>query len=270
MMRYIHKIAILIVFLCYTVETYSQTTENAFSSGEKLIYVVSYSIGVKADLAEVVFEVKEVKMKGSDTYHINAVAQTYTSFNWFFILRNEYSSWLRKEDLKPVYAESNIREGSYRKSANMTYDWDKKIVNTWWKNLKIGTDNYRTLNLTDDSFDGLALFFNLRNTPLEEVKDGFSGYIELVLDDKVKRLEYKFLGREEKTISKVGKFNTLKFSCQLTTSVDESFEDGSEFYLWLSDDENKIPIYLESPIRIGSVKARIKKYSNLKHPINKK
>lgn len=268
-MRFLYKITMILALSFFCVSGFSQTN-NAFKAGEKLTYVVSYSIGVKADLAEFVFHVKDTKMKGHDTYHINAVAQTYASFNWFFILRDEYSTWLRKDNLKPVYAESNIREGSYRRSGNMTYDWDKKVVNTWWKNPKIGTDNYRTLNLTEDSLDGLALFFNLRNTPLEEVKDGYSGYIELVLDEKIKRLEYKFLGREEKRIAKIGTVKTIKFSCQLTTSVDESFEDGSEFFLWLSDDENKIPVYLESPIRVGSVKARLKSYSNLNHTLNKK
>ncbi|MFQ9504899.1 MAG: DUF3108 domain-containing protein [Alistipes indistinctus] len=63
---------------------------------------------------------------------------------------------------------------------------------------------------------------------------------------------------------------TLKFVCELATSSGESFKDGSEFYLWISDDLNKIPLYLESPIRIGSVRVRLLDASNLKYPLTSK
>ena len=73
-----------------------------------------------------------------------------------------------------------------------------------------------------------------------------------------------------RNIKGVGKFRTLKFVCELATSSGESFKDGSEFYLWISDDLNKIPLYLESPIRIGSVRVRLLDASNLKYPLTSK
>jgi len=48
------------------------------------------------------------------------------------------------------------------------------------------------------------------------------------------------------------------------------FTDGSEFFIWLSDDENKIPLHLESPIRVGSVNAYITGYKGLKYPLTSK
>ena len=51
----------------------------------------------------------------------------------------------------------------------------------------------------------------------------------------------------------MGKFKTLKFECQLGTTEGFSFTDGTVFTLWISDDENKIPLYIESPVRVGSI-----------------
>lgn len=84
------------------------------------------------------------------------------------------------------------------------------------------------------------------------------------------RINYRLAGREVRNIKGVGKFRTLKFVCELATSSGESFKDGSEFYLWISDDLNKIPLYLESPIRIGSVRVRLLDASNLKYPLTSK
>ena len=61
----------------------------------------------------------------------------------------------------------------------------------------------------------------------------------------------------------LGRVNTLKFSCQLVNDVADSFEEGSEFFVWISDDGNKVPVFLESPLRVGSVRARLVEYGGL-------
>ena len=36
----------------------------------------------------------------------------------------------------------------------------------------------------------------------------------------------------------------------------------------ISDDENKIPLYIESPVKIGSINAYISGYKGLKYPVS--
>lgn len=243
----------------------------AFKSGEKLVYAVSYKVSfVNTDIATVTFNTRNSSVNGIPTYRITAVGEVDQFYKWFFDMRDVYDTWLDKETLRPVYFKNNIKEGNYRFVSSMHYDWDKMVVNTQWKNLRINIDYQKQMKLTPQSFDAIALYYNLRNTDLQLIKSGFKDHIELVLSDTIKRLEYKFLGREVKTIDGLGQFKTLKFSCQLTTSADNSFKDGSEFFVWFSDDQNKIPLYLESPIRVGSVKARLIDYSGLKFPLSSK
>ncbi len=73
-----------------------------------------------------------------------------------------------------------------------------------------------------------------------------------------------------KKIRTMGKFRTLKFACQIGTSEGYSFTDGDEFFIWISDDRNKIPLWLESPIRIGSICAYITGTKGLKYPLESK
>ena len=94
--------------------------------------------------------------------------------------------------------------------------------------------------------------------------------MNLVLEDTIRPIRYRFLGREVKNIRGTGKFRTLKFRCELATSTGESFEDGSEFTIWISDDRNRIPLYVESPIRVGSIRARLISWKNLKYPLDSK
>ena len=110
----------------------------------------------------------------------------------------------------------------------------------------------------------------MRSADAASFRVGEQRVLQMVLEDTIRHLRYRFEGREVKKIRNMGKFNTLKFACQIGTSESFSFTDGSEFFIWLSDDENKIPLHLESPIRVGSVNAYITGYKGLKYPLTSK
>ena len=89
----------------------------------------------------------------------------------------------------------------------------------------------------------------------------------MVLQDTIRDLQYRYLGREQKKIRNMGRFATLKFECQLGTTEGFSFTDGTVFTIWISDDRNKIPLWIESPVRVGSINAYISGYRGLKYPM---
>lgn len=108
----------------------------------------------------------------------------------------------------------------------------------------------------------------MRSADPDSFRAGESEVLEMVLQDTVRRIRYRFEGREQKKIRNMGKYRTLRFACQLGTTENFSFTDGTEFTIWISDDENKIPLYLESPVRVGSVQAYISGYRGLRYPVS--
>lgn len=248
----------------------AQSKNPAFTHGEKLTYVVSYKAGINTDVAEVTFVTREGWLDGTKVYQIDANGRVYPFFRWFFDLNDSDYSSLDYRTLRPLELRAEIREGKYRTSSKYTYDWDAKQVHTSFRNHKNPTATLKTMPLTEGSFDAVALFFNLRCEDAAKFRPGEKHTLEMVLEDTIRRINYRLAGREVRNIKGVGKFRTLKFVCELATSSGESFKDGSEFYLWISDDLNKIPLYLESPIRIGSVRVRLLDASNLKYPLTSK
>lgn len=49
-----------------------------------------------------------------------------------------------------------------------------------------------------------------------------------------------------------------------------AFTGKENMFIWLTDDQNRLPIYMESPIKVGTIKARITEMSNLKYPLTSK
>jgi len=250
----------------------ASASDIAFQAGEELTYAVNYKVGfVEPDLATVKFKVINSNVNGVPAFRITAVAEVDSKWKWFFDMRDEYNSWLDRETLRPLYFSNNIKEGSYRFVSSYLYDWENMTVTNEFKNLRINIPREKTMLLTDNSFDGVAMFFNMRNNISSSLPPGHTDYIDIVMSDTIQRLQYKFIGHEERNISGLGKYRTLKFSCQLANSGDhDAFQDGTEFFVWFSDDKNRIPLYLETPIRVGSVKCYLSSYKGLKHPLGGK
>jgi hypothetical protein len=81
-------------------------------------------------------------------------------------------------------------------------------------------------------------------------------------------LNIKYGGKETKEVKGLGDFKTLKMVPDLVGG--KVFKDGDKMTLWVSDDSNKIPLIIESPVSIGSIKAVLKSYSGLKYDLSSK
>lgn len=87
----------------------------------------------------------------------------------------------------------------------------------------------------------------------------------MFLDKELFSMYIRYMGKE--TIkTKYGKFRTIKFKPLLIKG--SIFEGGEKMTVWVSDDNNKIPVRIESPISVGSIKVDMMSYRNLRHPLS--
>lgn len=246
--------------------------EAAFGNGEKLTYVVGYRAALTPMLeaGEVNIRFSETTIDNRPVYNVFANAKVFSHFRWVYDLDDTYQTWLDKKTLTPVKYSFRLREGKHRVNCEYAYDWDAMKVNTFYHNLKRTEGREKTLALTKNSFDPIALFCNLRSDGLAGLNEGDCGDLRIVLHDTIRTVTYKYIGKESYTVKKLGTFNTLKFSCTLAISSSDNFEDGAMFYIWVTDDKNRMPVYMESPIKVGSVRVTLSKYENLKYPLTSK
>lgn len=246
----------------------SPLAAQLYHPGEQLFYRVSYKARMFPNTEVGAVEVKttEDTVDGKTYYKVEGLGRTLPTYRWFFNLEDVYSVWVDTVQLRPVRFVSDIHEGDYTFQSYYTYDWPDSTVRTRWRSRQ-NPFAEKQMPLGTESMDPIALFFNLRSASAEDFHVGEPATLEMVLQDTIRRLHYRYLGRENKKIRNMGRFRTLKFECQLGTTEGYSFTDGTIFTLWISDDENKIPLYIESPVKIGSINAYISGYKGLKYPV---
>ena len=159
-------------------------------------------------MAEVIIATSSKDYKGQQAFQVDALGKTYPFYRWFFDLNDQYVSILDSVTLRPLELQTEIREGKYRYSTRFVYDWDSRVVNNTFRNHKNPDSNHKRLDLSDGSYDALASFFNLRCADLTGIERSGSSLMNLVLEDTIRPIRYRFLGREVKNIRGTGKFRT--------------------------------------------------------------
>ncbi|HJA98849.1 MAG TPA: DUF3108 domain-containing protein [Candidatus Alistipes avicola] len=266
-----HRIGSLALLL-FGVLSAGISRAQLYQPGEVLDYRISYRAKLvpNTEMGSARISTSLVTYQGETFYQVVGNGKTLPAFRWFMPVDDTYTIQADMQGKKTRYFESDIREGSYTFRSHYHYDWPAMQVHTRWKSRRMEQESRKTIKLTSGSMDPVSLYFLLRTMDISTLKVNEPHLLEMLLEDTIRRLQYRFLGREEKKIRKMGTFRTLKFACQLGTSEGFTFTDGTEFIIWISDDRNLIPLYIESPIRVGSIQAYISHYEGLKYPLDSK
>jgi hypothetical protein len=237
---------------------------STFKPGEELTYTASYSWFI------VFTEVAEAKLKIADTtynnipsYKITATGNTYKNWDWIFKVRDKFETTIHKNTLRPLIARRHIREGNYRQNDFYIYNHDDTVAYARNKT----NDNPTTLDtikFTPCTFDIMSALLYARNIDFDSHKAGDEIPITILLDKELYPIYIKYLGIEEIKVKGIGKFECIKFSVMLIAG--ETFKEGDYMTVWATNDKNKIVVFAEAPIIIGSVKVRIAEVKNNRYP----
>lgn len=242
-----------------------------YHPGERLEYRVSYKAKLfpNTEVGSVDVVTEEATVDGRKFYKVVGTGRTLPTYRWFYNMLDVYTVHIDPERLRPVTFECNLHESDYTFQSHYIYDWDSMRVDTRWHSRQ-RPEQTKRMELTPESMDAISLFFTLRTARAEDFKTGKPAQLQMVLQDTIRRIHYRYLGTETKKIRNVGRFRALRFECELGSTEQFSFTDGTIFTIWISDDDNKIPLYIESPVRVGSIQAYISGYKGLKYPLTSK
>ena len=251
--------------------TYSSSSEpktvvnNAFQNGEELVYKIYYNLNfVWIPAGEVTFRVDDEGLR----YHLSAEGRTYSSYEWFYKAYNKLDSYVDKNTLLPQTSIRWVKENRYKLYDKVQFDQKNRTAQFERGDSKESVDKRGSLKLTDAMHDLLSAIYYSRTIDYTNVKSGQDFPMKVMLDEETYPLQYRYMGTEEKNIRGLGKYSTMKFIPQLVAG--NVFKENSQMKIWATNDANKLPLMIESPVSVGSVKVVLKSYKGLKYDITSK
>jgi hypothetical protein len=233
-----------------------------FQDGEVLIYKLYYNLNfIWLSAGEVVFRVKERK----DDFHLKATGRTYKSYEWFFKVRDEFNTYVDKNSLLPNTSQRNILEGKHRYYEKVDFD-QEKMKATYTSGKTIETAKLKNTDLSGCMHDILSIVYFMRNMDLESFEKDNHFPIKLFMDREEWPLKITYKGVVNKRIRKTGKVPVHLFEPEVIAG--DIFKKGDRMKVYVSNDKNRIPLMIESPVSVGSVKAILKGQYGLKNELN--
>lgn len=229
---------------------------TAFKAGEMVAYNVFYSVaGIYVNAGTATFNLTLERMNNEICYHVVGEGKSNSSYDWIFKVRDRYETYFDTSNLQPIKFIRKVDEGGYKKNENITFNQQT--------NTAITTDGvFKVPNCIQDV---LSAVYYARNIDFSKYKLNDKIPFDMFLDNEVFHLYIRYLGKE--TIkTKYGKFRAIKFKPLLVKGT--LFEGGEKMTVWVSDDPNHIPLRIESPIIVGSIKIDMMQYKNLRYPLS--
>ncbi|MCX6208683.1 MAG: DUF3108 domain-containing protein [Bacteroidetes bacterium] len=228
---------------------------SAFEDGEQIDYTIFYSaLGIYLNAGSASFTTDVETLNNKPVYHVVGTGTSNSNYDFIFKVRDRYESYFDTATLQPYKFIRDVNEGGYKIYENVTFNQKTNTAIT-------SKGVFKVPNCVQDV---LSSIYYARNINFNAYKAGDKIPFNMFLDNETYSLYIKYVGKE--TIkTKFGKFNAIKFNPLLIKGT--IFQGGEGMTVWVSDDANHIPLRIESPIVVGSVKVDMMGYDNLRYPL---
>ena len=214
-----------------------------FAVPEMLTYDLTWT-GIKAGEASL-----EIRDEGNEM----KIISTARSAKWvsvFYAVNDMVESRLLKKGPstgQPVNYKINLSEGRNRKNKEVTFDY-RTLKALFVDHLD---KEQAEVDIPARVFDSLSSFYYVRTLNLEV---GKSVFVTVFDNKKIWDIEVQVL-RKEKIEVPAGQFNTIVIK-PLMKSEGIFYRKG-DIFIWLTDDERRIPVMLKTKVKVGSITARL-------------
>ena len=260
-MKKIYKVAS--IFLSFAIPTpfwasddFCGTRNLAFLPGETITYKAYYAVAnVYLAGGEAVLNIKEEELNGKGVYHITGTGKSNNFLDHLFKVRDKYQTYIDTATLRPYKFIRDVHEGGFKKFESVDFI---RSANT-------AVTSAGVFSVPPCVQDALGAIFYARNLDINKYHEEDKIPFSMFLDDQVYNMYIRYVGKEVIT-TRYGTFRTIKVKPLLIKGA--LFKGGEKMTVWVSDDANRIPLRVESPIRIGNIYADMVQFQNLRYPLS--
>ena len=247
----------IIIFLIFSLLlSFDTQREDAFQAGEWFKFRVHYGL-INAGYATL--EVQDGVINNKKVYHVIGKGYSTGMSRFFFKVDDLYESYFDKVTGNPYRYIRKIDEGGYTKNQEGFFNQasDRVLV----KDYENKTE--KTFVTPNNTQDIVSAFYYLRNYPaIDKLKVGESVSIDMFFDEETTKFKLKFIGREDLN-TKFGVIPTMIFRPIVQSG--RVFKEQESLTVWISDDDNKIPVRIQAKLIVGSIKADLDSFKGLKN-----
>lgn len=231
---------------------YRNFNRDAYRTGEKLTFDINY-LAITA--GEAIMSVpQEYVYNGRLVQKIVFQARSSRSYSWIYKVEDNYVSLMDKYGIYPWKFNKEINEGSFHTKEEVVFDHIKEVA----------IEDGKEINIPPYTHDIISAFYYVRNQDLTSMKPGEIFKLSNYSSGKIHPLDVRFVGWEKLTVP-AGTFNCIVI--EPLVRAGGLFKDEGTLFVWLTNDQLKIPVKVATKVVIGSINVELTKIEGVNRPI---
>jgi len=223
----------------------SLSFSGSISPGERLVFDLSW-YGISG--GSTVMDVKAETIDGRPVYRITSTTRSNRFISMFYPVNDVVETYVDTKGLYPYRFRSRQQEGSYWSDKEIIFDRERNLAT--FINHKEGGERH-VMEVPPGAQDPLSVVYYFRTLPVTVGKD-------IAIDVHDGRKNWTLLVQvlqREKIWTPAGTFNTIKVKARI--KYEGLFVNKGDVLVWFTDDPLRIPVMMESKIKIGHITAML-------------
>lgn len=244
----------------------AQSIDYPFKSGEYARYGAYYNwhfIWIQS--GDVEFRADTIQYEKQKAWHFKAVGKTFKTYDLLYTVRDTFEVFCNFNSFDPLYSSRALNHAKKKSVHQYWFDYAARKIITQVKqeDKPLFTAN---LPVKENTYDLLATAYNFRKFDFNKLFTGQKVPYRMLIDREVADLYFRYLGKENVKTRNGKEYRCLKVSVFLLQG--DFFPEGEYMKIWFTDDQNHLPVQVETEIQVGSVKALLLETKSLKYPLS--
>lgn len=253
------RFPLILISLIFTASApLSQRYQVTYQQGEEIRYRVHYGF---FNAGEAIMRVTNqlYRVNNRICFRAEVIGNSTGAFDRIVRIRDVWGSYFDTIYFQPQKSFRSIAENRYRKKEEIYFDYTRNIARVQSENSQA-----EEIPVQPNVQDMVSGYYFLRLQKYDNLRKNDTIRLSGIFENKTYNFKIVYLGKE-KVKTKFGKTNSFVISPIMPEN--KLFSGRNPIKMWISDDDNRIPLKIEAELLLGSLDLDISDHKNLKHPL---
>ena len=241
-----------------------ELVNNAFASGEDIQYDLYFSYGfLNARAGKGSLAVTEANYRGKNSYKTVMMLNTSGLAGNLYTVNDTLTSYIDMQ-LRPLLFTKEASEGKDYSVERQVYTYAGGKVSIRAIRHWNGEERFDEVVTTDQcTYDYLSILPYIRNLDYTGMQAGDRKFVQFISGRKPVNMYINYMGTSSIKANNGKKYEVINISM---TILDDAFTNQKEaLKASITNDANRTPVIIDTNLKIGSVRAVLRKVSGSRH-----
>ena len=257
----------MIAIFSYSLSGQTPLKNNAFEAGEKITYDLYYKYGIlNMKGGKATINTDATSYEGKDAYKITLHAASRGFVGSLFSIDDTLTSYIDKNLVPRLFVKGADEVGDYTRERHI---YSYKNGETSIRTIRYRNGEFRfdeNIVTKKCTYDMVSILAFARTLDYSNMQKGDNTEVQFITGKRLVNMYIRYRGTTNLKVNNGKRYDAVELSLMI---LDDDLADQEEaMRVWITNDENKLPLQIYTTLKVGEMRSILKDFSGNKHPLD--